>query len=199
MSDPHRHHRPHTGAEPSNAEAPVKPGYPEHPEEAHPPGHLPGPATEQEASRGHGAAHAAHQEAAPGRHGAHAHHAAGDEHAGHDKHAGHSVEMFRDKFWLSLALTIPTVIWGHMLPRLTGWHAPMFPRSEWIAPVFGTVVFFYGGWVFLQGAVRELKDRLPGMMTLISLAITVAFVFSAAVTLGYPGMPLWEEVATLSP
>jgi P-type Cu2+ transporter len=59
------------------------------------------------------------------------------------------------------------------------------------------IVFFYGGWVFLQGAVRELKDRLPGMMTLISLAISVAFVFSAAVTLGYPGMPLWEELATL--
>ncbi|HZO19599.1 MAG TPA: heavy metal translocating P-type ATPase, partial [Gemmatimonadaceae bacterium] len=61
----------------------------------------------------------------------------------------------------------------------------------------GTAVFVYGGWVFIQGALRELKDRLPGMMTLISLAITVAFVFSAAVTLGFPGMPLWEELATL--
>jgi Cu2+-exporting ATPase len=84
-----------------------------------------------------------------------------------------------------------------MLPRLSGWHAPAFPGSEWIAPVFGTAVFFYGGRVFLQGAVRELKARLPGMMTLIALAIGVAFVFSAAVTLGYPGMPLWEELATL--
>jgi P-type Cu2+ transporter len=84
-----------------------------------------------------------------------------------------------------------------MLPSLTGWHAPAFPGSDWIAPVFGTIVFVYGGLVFLQGAVHELKDRLPGMMTLISLAITVAFVFSAAVTLGYPGMPLWEELATL--
>ncbi|MGH7540336.1 MAG: heavy metal translocating P-type ATPase, partial [Gemmatimonadota bacterium] len=118
-------------------------------------------------------------------------------HAGHDKHAGHSVEMFRDRFWLSLALTIPTLIWGHMLPQLTGWHAPAFPGSEWIAPVFGTAVFVYGGRVFLEGAVRELKDRLPGMMTLIALAISVAFVFSAAVTLGYPGTPLWEELATL--
>ncbi|MGH7549491.1 MAG: heavy metal translocating P-type ATPase [Gemmatimonadota bacterium] len=118
-------------------------------------------------------------------------------HAGHDKHAGHSVEMFRDRFWLSLALTIPTIIWGHMLPQLIGWHAPAFPGSEWIAPIFGTVVFLYGGRVFLQGAVRELKDRLPGMMTLIALAICVAFVFSAAVTLGFPGMPLWEELATL--
>ncbi len=63
--------------------------------------------------------------------------------------------------------------------------------------MFGTAVFLYGGLVFLQGAWRELRDRLPGMMTLIALAISVAFVFSAAVTLGYPGMPLWEELATL--
>ncbi|HST58471.1 MAG TPA: HAD-IC family P-type ATPase, partial [Longimicrobium sp.] len=118
-------------------------------------------------------------------------------HEGHDKHAGHSVEMFRRKFWLTLALTIPTVLWGHMLMSLTGWHAPAFPGSQWIAPVFGTAAFLYGGIVFLQGALGELKDRLPGMMTLISLAITVAFVFSAAVTLGFPGMPLWEELATL--
>jgi Cu2+-exporting ATPase len=118
-------------------------------------------------------------------------------HEGHDKHAGHSVELFRRKFWLTLALTIPTVLWGHMLMSLTGWHAPAFPGSQWIAPVFGTAVFLYGGIVFLQGALGELKDRLPGMMTLISLAITVAFVFSAAVTLGFPGMPLWEELATL--
>jgi P-type Cu2+ transporter len=118
-------------------------------------------------------------------------------HEGHDKHAGHSVEMFRDRFGVALVLTIPTVVWGHMLAELTGWHAPAFPGSELIAPVFGTIVFFYGGRVFLQGAVHELRDRLPGMMTLISLAITVAFVFSAAVTLGYPGMPLWEELATL--
>ncbi|WP_220359407.1 HAD-IC family P-type ATPase [Alkalilimnicola ehrlichii] len=116
---------------------------------------------------------------------------------GHDKHAGHSVAMFRNKFWLSLALTVPIVLWGHMLPRLTGFHAPTFPGSEWIAPAFGTVVFFYGGWVFLQGAARELRDRVPGMMTLIALAITVAFGFSVIVTLGYPGMPLWDELATL--
>jgi Cu2+-exporting ATPase len=105
--------------------------------------------------------------------------------------------MFRDKFWISLLLTIPTIAWGHMLPRLTGYRAPTFPGSEWIAPIFGTAVFLYGGRVFLQGAWHELRDRLPGMMTLISLAILVAFLFSAAVTLGYPGMPLWEELATL--
>jgi P-type Cu2+ transporter len=105
--------------------------------------------------------------------------------------------MFRDKFWISLALTIPTLIWGHMLPRALDYAPPGVPAQRWIAPVFGTAVFLYGGLVFLQGAWRELRSRLPGMMTLIALAITVAFVFSAAVTLGYPGMPLWEELATL--
>jgi Cu2+-exporting ATPase len=105
--------------------------------------------------------------------------------------------MFRDKFWISLALTIPTLVWGHMLPRAFGYTPPAIPGHRWIAPLFGTLVFLYGGLVFLQGAWRELRSRLPGMMTLIALAITVAFVFSAAVTLGYPGMPLWEELATL--
>jgi Cu2+-exporting ATPase len=119
------------------------------------------------------------------------------EHAAHDKHAGHSVAMFRDKFWISLLLTLPTLVWGHMLQRAFGYTAPHFPGSHWIPPAFGTAVFAYGGWPFLQGAVRELRARLPGMMTLIALAISVAFVFSAAVTLGYPGMPLWEELSTL--
>jgi P-type Cu2+ transporter len=121
----------------------------------------------------------------------------GDAHSDHDKHAGHSVAMFRDKFWISLALTVPTLVWGHMLPRVFGYSPPQVPGRAWIAPVFGTAVFLYGGLVFLQGAWRELRGRLPGMMTLIGLAITVAFVFSATVTLGYPGMPLWEELATL--
>src|SRR5690606_20856360 len=131
----------------------------------------------------------------------HASHAAGGmaahDHGAHDKHAGHSVAMFRDKFWLTVVLTIPILIWGHMLPRLFGYTPPAIPGSSWIAPVLGTAVFFYGGWPFVQGAIREIKARLPGMMTLIALAITVAFVFSAAVTLGFPGMPLWEELATL--
>ncbi|MDQ3949827.1 MAG: heavy metal translocating P-type ATPase [Gemmatimonadota bacterium] len=105
--------------------------------------------------------------------------------------------MFRDKFWVSLLLTLPTLVWGHMLQSALGYTAPHFPGSHWIPAVFGTAVFAYGGWVFIQGAIRELRDRLPGMMTLIALAISVAFVFSALVTLGYPGMPLWEELATL--
>ena len=121
----------------------------------------------------------------------------GHPHDGHDRHSGHNVAMFRDRFWISLALTIPTLVWGHMLQSAFGYHAPMFPGAAWIAPIFGTAVFLYGGRVFFQGAVSELKDRAPGMMTLIALAICVAFIFSAVVTLGYPGMPLWEELATL--
>jgi Cu2+-exporting ATPase len=105
--------------------------------------------------------------------------------------------MFRDKFWLSLALTVPTLVWGHMLQSALGYTAPRFRGAHLIPAVFGTAVFLYGGTPFLQGAVREIKDRLPGMMTLIALAISVAFVFSAAVFLGFPGMPLWEELATL--
>jgi Cu2+-exporting ATPase len=119
------------------------------------------------------------------------------EHAGHDRHAGHSVEMFRTRFWLALVLTLPIVVWSHMLASVTGWHAPGFPGSAWLAPVLGTIVFAYGGTPFVRGAAREIRDRLPGMMTLIALAIGVAFVFSAAVTIGYPGMPLWEELSTL--
>jgi Cu2+-exporting ATPase len=105
--------------------------------------------------------------------------------------------MFRDKFWISLLLMLPTLVWGHMLPDALGFTPPHVPGSHWIPAIFGTAVFVYGGWPFIQGAIRELKDRLPGMMTLIALAISVAFIFSAAVTLGFPGMPLWEELATL--
>ena len=123
-------------------------------------------------------------------------HGAVDVHA-HDKHAGHSVDGFRRKFWLSLLLTIPPLVWGHMLQNALGYQAPVFQGSGVIPAVFGSLVFLYGGWVFLQGAARELRDRTPGMMTLISLAITVAFGFSVAVTLGFPGMPLWEELASL--
>ncbi|MEO7217367.1 MAG: heavy metal translocating P-type ATPase, partial [Gemmatimonadaceae bacterium] len=105
--------------------------------------------------------------------------------------------MFRDKFWITLLLTLPTLVWGHMLQSALGYAAPQFPGARWIPAVFGTAVFVYGGTPFLKGAVREIRDRLPGMMTLISLAIMVAFAFSVAVLLGFPGMPLWEELATL--
>src|SRR5690606_28260517 len=121
-----------------------------------------------------------------------------EEHAVHDKHAGHSVEMVRQKFLGTLLLTIPTVIWAPMIQEWFGYEAPGGPEaSRWISALFGTLVFAYGGWIFIRGAVGELRARLPGMMTLIALAISVAFVFSLAVTFGFPGMDLWWELGTL--
>jgi Cu2+-exporting ATPase len=138
-----------------------------------------------------------HQHHDPAHHPPKALAGAGHEPAAHDKHAGHSVAMFRDRFWVSLALTVPTLIWGHMLPRVFGFAPPAVPGARWIPAIFGTLVFVYGGRPFLEGAAGELRARLPGMMTLIALAISVAFLFSAAVTLGFRGMPLWEELSTL--
>ncbi len=134
---------------------------------------------------------------------AHTHneHAGHDAHASaetaHDKHAGHSVAMFRNKFWITLLLTLPSLVWGEMIPRLFGFTPPALPGARWIPVLFGTAVYFYGGWVFVTGAWRELADRAPGMMTLISLAISVAFAFSVAVALGFDAMPLWWELSSL--
>jgi Cu2+-exporting ATPase len=106
--------------------------------------------------------------------------------------------MFRRGFWLSALLTIPAVIWSEHIQMLLGYRAPAFPGARWIPAVFGTLVFLYGGRAFLQGAWRELRDWLPGMMTLISLAIIVAFVFSWVVELGLiTADALWWELATL--
>ena len=128
-------------------------------------------------------------------HGGHEHHGG---HEGHDAHEGHSPEMFRDKFWLSFILTLPVVFWSDHIQGLLGYEAPTFTGSEWIPPILGTIVFVYGGWVFVKGAWQELKARLPGMMTLIALAITVAFVFSWVVQLGLiDASALWWELATL--
>ena len=106
-----------------------------------------------------------------GAHGGHAGHG-GQQHAGHDRHEGHSVAMFRDRFWLSLLLTIPVVIWSPDVQEWLGYQAPTFPGSDLIPAVLGTAVFLYGGLVFLRGGLAEIRDRQPGMMLLISLAIT---------------------------
>jgi P-type Cu2+ transporter len=116
---------------------------------------------------------------------------------GHDRHEGHSVAMFRDKFWLSLALTIPVVLLSHDIQEWVGYSVPTFPGSEYLPALLGTIVFAYGGLVFLRGARGELADRKPGMMTLISLAIVVAFITSWAGTLGLFEVEIWWELATL--
>ena len=132
-------------------------------------------------------------------HGAHLEPGHGHEdHQRHDQHAGHSPQICRDKFWLSFVLTVPVVYWSAHIEELLGYRAPAFPGSPWIPPVLATAIFAYGGLVFLQGAWRELTARLPGMMTLISLAISVAFAFSWVVQLGLiEAGALWWELATL--
>ena len=112
----------------------------------------------------------------------HEHDAHGN-HSGHDKHAGHDPEMFRQKFWLSLLLTLPIVATSEMVMDWFGYDLD-FPGISWVGPVLGTFVFFYGGWPFLVGGVREVRDRAPGMMLLISMAITVAYVASLATSVG---------------
>src|SRR3984893_15869713 len=127
----------------------------------------------------------------------HAGHTMSDVHASHDRHAGHSVAMFRDKFWLSFALTLPVVFWSTDVQHWLGYTAPSFPGSGFIPSIFGTVVFAYGGLVFIRGAWGELADHKPGMMTLISLAIIVAFGTSLAATLGRFEIDVWWELASL--
>src|SRR5690554_3030367 len=120
-----------------------------------------------------------------------------DHHAGHDHHEGHSPEMFRDRFWFSLALTVPILYFSEQIQAWFGYRAVTFPGDAWVSPVLGTVLFLYGGLVFLRGARHELAARQPGMMTLISLGISVAYLYSMAVALGAPGMPFFWELATL--
>ncbi|MEU4645481.1 heavy metal translocating P-type ATPase, partial [Micromonospora sp. NPDC023814] len=149
-----------------------------------------------------GGAHEGHS-AGPGSAGSHAggHHdhagqgSAGG-HGGHDKHAGHDPGQFRRKFWLSLVLTVPIVVTSHMMMDWFGYTLD-FPGMSWVGPVLGSVVFFYGGWPFLVGGIREVRDRAPGMMLLISMAIVVAYVASLATSLGAFDLDFWWELAAL--
>jgi Cu2+-exporting ATPase len=122
-----------------------------------------------------------------------------DEHGGHGGHGGHGdhAAQFRDRFWLSLVLTIPVVAYSEMVQEWLGFTPPQFPGSQWVAPVLGTVVFLYGGRPFLEGGVAELRSRQPGMMLLISLAILVAFGASIASVFGLFDLEFWWELALL--
>jgi Cu2+-exporting ATPase len=106
--------------------------------------------------------------------------------------------MFRDKFWLSFALTIPVVFLSDDVQHWLGYTVPSFPGSALLVPVLGTIIFFYGGLVFIRGAWSEIADHKPGMMTLISLGITVAFATSLAGTFGLLKIEVWWELATLT-
>ena len=111
----------------------------------------------------------------------------------HGMHHGN----FQRLFWINLILTIPTLVFSTGLQDILGLSGPRFPGSQWIPAAFGTAIFLLGGRVFLSGAVGELRAKQPGMMTLISLAILVAFGYSLAVTFGLHGMDFWWELATL--
>lgn len=122
-------------------------------------------------------------------------------HAGHsntkDKHEGHSPEMFRDRLLVSSLLTVPILYFSEQFQIWLGYSAVSFPGSEAVTPVLATVLFIYGGGPFLKGSRSELRERQLGMMTLITVAISVAYLFSMAVTIGFPGNDFYWELATL--
>ena len=125
----------------------------------------------------------------------HAHHADSG-HARHDTHAGHDPEMFRRRFWLTLALTIPLVVTSQMVMEWFNYSIDL-PFMDWYGPVLGTIVFFWGGWPFLAGGVAEVRDRRPGMMLLITMAISVAYIASMATSLEWLDLEFWWELAAL--
>ncbi len=137
-----------------------------------------------------------HDEAGQSEHGGHVH-SGGHDHGGHGRGGhGHHAAMFRDRFWVTLVLTIPVVILSRMFQDLLG-YSITFTGSSLIPPALGTFVFLYGGWPFIQGAVEEARARQPGMMLLIGLAITVAFVASIATEFGAFELDFWWELAVL--
>ena len=160
----------------------------------------------------HGQHHAPsekHEEHAHHNHSEHAQHAdhTGHEgHEGHEDHSGHShhdhhammVRDFRKRFWISLMITIPILLLSPMIQQLLGLGTALrFSGDLVLSFILSTIVFFYGGWPFLTGMVGELKKKTPGMMTLIALAITVAYVYSSAVVFGLGGKIFFWELATL--
>lgn len=117
-------------------------------------------------------------------------------HGNHKGHGHHSPAMFKQRFLISLVLTLPILYFSTQLQSWLGYEALTFPGSAWISPILGVILYFYGGWPFLQGAWHEFQSKI-GMMTLIALAITVAFIYSLAVSFGLEGKPFYWELATL--
>src|SRR6201996_7879278 len=130
----------------------------------------------------------------------HSQHQMHAEHAEHG-HAGHGdhVALFRRLFWVMLVLAVPTVAMSGMFAVILGYTVPVFPGSRWVSPLLGTVMYVGGGRPFLTGAVSEIRSRAPGMMLLIGVAITVAFVASWGATLGVlpHNLDFWWELALL--
>ncbi|MBI5079233.1 heavy metal translocating P-type ATPase [Candidatus Wolfebacteria bacterium] len=122
---------------------------------------------------------------------------AGGEHNGFNKHKGHSTNAFKAKFWVSLILSIPVVLYSDIAREFLRFKAPSFPGSSYAPFILASVIFFYGGWVFIASAFRELKAKLPGMMTLIALAISVAYTYSVYIVFTGRDKTLFWELATL--
>ena len=165
----------------------------------HPHHHEPhGPSTEGPPSSAHAHAHASHDAHPSGAHEDHAGHGDHGGHAGHDHRAHHQamVADFRRRFWVSLVLTIPIILTAPLVQRVFGFSLSL-PGDPWTRWVLSSIVFFFGGWPFLKGFIGELRQRQPGMMTLIALAITVAYVYSTAVVFGLPGKVFFWELASL--
>jgi len=152
---------------------------------------------------GHDMDHSAHTD-----HGAHQGHEGHDEHTDHSAHQGHEgheahvdhtghEQMFRKRFWVSLILSIPVLLYSPMIQQWLGFTVPEFPGSQWLTPILATIIFVYGGFPFLQMAVPEIRNRKPGMMTLISLAISVAFIYSWVAIVIAPGSSFFWELVTL--
>jgi Cu2+-exporting ATPase len=114
----------------------------------------------------------------------------------HDEHAGHHTHDFLLRFWICLVLTVPVLLLSHMIQQWIGFQLS-FPGDKWVLLVLSTIIFLYGGQPFLTGLVRELRFRSPGMMTLVAVAITAAYVYSVAVIFGLSGMDFFWELATL--
>src|SRR5918992_2748506 len=138
-----------------------------------------------------------HTEAQPRRGQGHEDHGGHEGHGGHDRHAGHSTEMFRTRFWVCLLLTIPVLAYAEGLWALFGVEAPSLPGGTYVSFVLGTIIYVYGGSVFLRSAAGELRARMPGMMTLVALGITAAYLYSAATTFLVEGEGFYWELATL--
>jgi Cu2+-exporting ATPase len=127
---------------------------------------------------------------------AHAGHDTDNAHGGHNKHAGHHTEDFLKRFWICLAITVPVLLLSHMIQQWFGFEL-RFAGDKYVLLILSSVIYFYGGMPFLKGMVSEIKDIAIGMMTLVALAITVAFVYSVAVVFGLKGMDFFWELATL--
>ena len=130
------------------------------------------------------------------KHADHKTHQEHDAHAGHNKHAGHHTHDFLKRFWICLVLTVPVLLLSHMIQQWLGFEFD-FAGNKYVLLLLSSIIYFYGGMPFLKGMVSEIKDKAIGMMTLVALAITVAFVYSVAVVFGLKGMDFFWELATL--